>query len=501
MTSITFYGGINEIGGNKILLEHKNTRIFFDFGMSFNTYKKYFAEFLQPRKCNALFDFFEFGLLPKLNGIYRKDYCLHCSLEYPEKPFANAVLLSHAHIDHSSYIHFLREDIPIYCTKETFLILKALEETSIGSFTDYINLKKSFHFVKTKRQTYKRLDGEDSKISRKFVIVEPYKKYQLDEVEVQAVPVDHSLPGACAFVIYTDSGNLVYTGDFRFHGRKRELTRKFVKIAKRAKPEIMLCEGTRIDETSNVTEEDVENKSKEIISSSNGLIVVNYPIRDLDRLVTFYNIAKDSNKDLVVNLKQAFLIELFEKISNYPKLKEVSIYIDRKGWGLTSNEFYVFLEDVGWIKGSEVEQRHVEADYKIWERRFLSLKNTVSYKEIRENPSNYIFRCDNFELNELIDIKPEKGIYIRSMTEPFSEDMIIEENRVRNWLSHFNLSSIHQIHASGHAGGPEIEEIIGKIEPERLVPIHTEKHELFKEYISDLGINIVVPIEGGKVEL
>jgi mRNA degradation ribonuclease J1/J2 len=30
MTSITFYGGVNEIGGNKILLEDQDTRMFLD---------------------------------------------------------------------------------------------------------------------------------------------------------------------------------------------------------------------------------------------------------------------------------------------------------------------------------------------------------------------------------------------------------------------------------------------------------------------------------------
>ncbi len=35
MTSLTFYGGINEIGGNKILLEDKDTKVFFDFGKGF----------------------------------------------------------------------------------------------------------------------------------------------------------------------------------------------------------------------------------------------------------------------------------------------------------------------------------------------------------------------------------------------------------------------------------------------------------------------------------
>ena len=37
MTSLTFYGGVNEIGGNKILLEDKDTKVFLDFGLSFGT--------------------------------------------------------------------------------------------------------------------------------------------------------------------------------------------------------------------------------------------------------------------------------------------------------------------------------------------------------------------------------------------------------------------------------------------------------------------------------
>jgi len=35
MVSLTFYGGVDEIGGNKILLEDRDTRVLLDFGMSF----------------------------------------------------------------------------------------------------------------------------------------------------------------------------------------------------------------------------------------------------------------------------------------------------------------------------------------------------------------------------------------------------------------------------------------------------------------------------------
>jgi len=77
MTSLTFYGGVDEIGGNKILLEDRDIRIFLDFGMSFSQSGRYFSEFLNPRKCNGVLDFIKTRLLPDLPGLYRLDYLRH----------------------------------------------------------------------------------------------------------------------------------------------------------------------------------------------------------------------------------------------------------------------------------------------------------------------------------------------------------------------------------------------------------------------------------------
>ena len=40
-TTLTFYGGVDEIGGNKILLQDRGTRVFFDFGMSYSMKKQF----------------------------------------------------------------------------------------------------------------------------------------------------------------------------------------------------------------------------------------------------------------------------------------------------------------------------------------------------------------------------------------------------------------------------------------------------------------------------
>jgi len=61
VVSLQFFGGVNEVGGNKILLEDKDTKIFLDFGMSFSAREKYFEEYLRPRSSNGMVDFITMG--------------------------------------------------------------------------------------------------------------------------------------------------------------------------------------------------------------------------------------------------------------------------------------------------------------------------------------------------------------------------------------------------------------------------------------------------------
>jgi len=150
MPKIDFYGAVNEIGGNKILINGPETSFFFDFGMGFSRANKYLSEFLQPRKSNGIIDFVELGLLPCIKGIYREDYLRHVGFKYEEEPAVDGVLISHSHVDHVSYIHHLREDIPIYLNKQSYLILKALEDTGTTPFSEYLHLKKSFQLTPAK---------------------------------------------------------------------------------------------------------------------------------------------------------------------------------------------------------------------------------------------------------------------------------------------------------------------------------------------------------------
>jgi len=474
MVKLTFYGGVGEIGGNKILLEEKNTRIFLDFGMSFSLAGKFFSEFLQPRKCSGIGDFLEFGLLPDIEGLYRKDY-LQDKRKKEEVKY-DAIILSHAHADHSSYIHHLRKEIPIYSSSVTKQILKALEITSSSGFSDFLHLKESFKLVEGKKGGLTWAKGKEALIERPFKILK--ENTFIKHLKIKSFPVSHSLPGALGFIIEGSEESIVYTGDLRFHGYKGELTEKFVREVAKIKPEIMICEGTRIgEEETSLTEEELKNKVSEIIRETQGLVVVNFPVRDIDRMSSFFEAARENNRKLVVNTKQAYLLNLLREVDpTVPELGEVAVYISRKKKGTITNPSYY-------------PDYIIKQDYNSWEREFLHHPAAVTFKDIKDNPSFFVFRCDFFELKELIDIQPPKGsCYIRSITEPFDEEMMIEKKRADNWLKHFGLYPYHQIHCSGHASGSELREMIEIIQPKVLIPVHTEKPHLFKNFYKNVKI-------------
>ena len=102
MVSLTFYGGAGEIGGNKILLEDKNAKIYLDFGEEFDFGEDYFLNYLKPRKANGLEVYFEFNLLPKLKNLYSKKMLEKTDITYL-KPDIDAVIISHSHSDHMGH--------------------------------------------------------------------------------------------------------------------------------------------------------------------------------------------------------------------------------------------------------------------------------------------------------------------------------------------------------------------------------------------------------------
>jgi ribonuclease J len=433
MVSLTFYGGVDEIGGNKVLLKDGDAKVFFDFGQSFTMGCDFFTGWLSPRGINGLGDYFEFGLLPKLKGLYAEKQ-LPADVPYV-KPRFDAVFLSHAHFDHVNHIRFLDPEIPVHLGEGTKLFLETMEKTS--SFCDY---------------------GEHR--YRKF---RTGKKIKVANIEVEPVHVDHSIPAAYGFIVHTSEGSVVYTGDLRMHGTRKDMTDDFKEKARKSGPVAMICEGTRMvekEKRENRSESDIAEDSAKVVSSTDKIVFVTRYSRDMDRFRSFYNVAKNKGRKIVVSPKTAYLLDMLVEdkrldLPNPLKDENILVYYKRKKSG-----------------------KFQEKDYYVWERQFMDKK--VDYKFVHKNQSGLIMDLDFYQFAELIDIKPDSGShFIHSMSEPFSEEDI-EDQVMHNWLDHFKMQ-FHQLHASGHMGRKEITDLIKYVNPKRIFPIHTENQQLFKK--------------------
>lgn len=470
---LTFLGGIREIGGNKILLEDSGARVFLDFGLSFSRRGKFFEEFLTPRTANGIGDFLEMGLLPDLKGVYREDLMKQLGRK-PEPTGVNAVFLSHAHADHANYVSFLHRDIPIHCGETCKAILEAVDEQSKRRIeNEVLNFKPRPLFAKDRR---------NPPLERVFRTFRTGGRVEVKGLEVEPVHVDHSVPGAYGFVIQGGK-SLVYTGDLRLHGRNPQMTRDFISRASEARPDVMVCEGTRVDvkEDTN-TEEGLLEKALGYVKKADGLVIADFNFKDVDRFRTFYKIARETNRRLVISFKHACFLERYHQD---PKLgvpdsrdRNISILLPKR------------------LTGTYIEQDYTDQHI----RKRLDYPNIIRAEEIRKDPSSYIVVLNFWYFNELVDLKPPEGsVYIHSLSEPFNEEMGISFERMKEWLEHFGLEYRHA-HCSGHGCQRDLREILEAVRPRVVVPVHTEHPEMFKG-IAPKGTEVRMVKEGESLEI
>jgi len=437
-TTLTFYGGINEVGGNKVLLKDRDVKILLDFGMSFALRSQYYsAPFLSPRNEKELL---ELGLLPRLKGVYEFE---------DSEPEIDGIFVSHSHMDHAAYISFLKRSIPVYCGETTATILGALNEMRTG-----------FEY---------NIDGI------KFKTFRTGDKIKLESMEIEPVHVDHSVPGAYGFIIHTSSGAVVYTGDFRSHGTKPELTEDFIQRAKEAKPIAIIPEGTNMTGAHVSSEPEVVEKVSRIVRQASGLVLADFARVDIDRLRSFYQAAKRNGRHLAITLRQAYLLN---RLSRDPHLEVPN------------------LKDKNMLIFQKAKKR-----YYGWEQEVSKIGNLVDSSEVAQMQDEVILATSFYDLGELVEIKPDPGsCYILSASEPINEEMEIDFNKLIKWLEHYGLPQYH-VHVSGHIMPLQLKEALKTVKPKKIFPIHGEHPELFGKFMKDLDSEVLIAEKGKEYKI
>ncbi|HKT22594.1 MAG TPA: MBL fold metallo-hydrolase, partial [Nitrososphaerales archaeon] len=283
-SSITCYGGVGEIGGNKFLLEDGGTKVILDFGTGFADGSEYFDSGILPRGVNGAGDLFEFGLLPEIPGLYSERALQNTRIRHVD-PEVDAIVLSHYHSDHTGRIGYTDEKIPVYCGETTELIHEAYSDSRSSP-----------------------LDGHP------IVKFRTGGRFKVGTIEFVPVHVDHSIPGAYGFIVHTSGGTMAYTGDFRFHGPAGSMTMDFMEAARREAPDLLLTEGTRVGHGggANMTEKAVLEEARRIVRGTRALVFSSFRGNDVDRINTFFDACQNAGRRLVISMKMAILLKKLE---------------------------------------------------------------------------------------------------------------------------------------------------------------------------------------------
>lgn len=522
--SITCYGGVGQIGGNKILLEDGDVRLFLDFGTAFGRRQEFFNEYLRPRAARGLLDLMALELIPPLEGVYRSELTLPGMWErFRNAPLyrrllrgdalpIEAVLVSHAHLDHNGDISYLDPAIPIYASRVTAFVARAMQITGQISFEQELTFvcprewDEREQVLRTVRNAdylarcYGFLDGqlraEDRawwesipSVSRRL-LEQPTNAFtgEVSGLEVRWWPVDHSVPGAVAFAIRTSAGWLGYTGDIRFHGRNAPLMEHLTQELVQLEPTVLLCEGTHLSAQPLVTEQQIAENALTLVRQAGGrLVVADFAPRNVERLSTFHQVAKETGRRLAIQPKDAYLLHAVF-------LADPSIFFDP----LTLPELVLYADPKSAPRTWETELR------RRWGGRL------AGPSEVSAHPGEYILCFSLWDANDLLDLQGiGGGVYIYSNSRAYDEEQAIDLERLRNWVRHIELrmegdpDDPHRVplHASGHATGAQLREFVKQVRPRMLIPIHTEHPEWWQEALAGAGIRVVLPQLGQPIFL
>ena len=483
--SLTFLGGVNEVGGNNILLEDfkYDVKLFLDFGINIKNFNDNFEKHEKP---STVHDLIKPGLLPKpetipIENLYT-DYEASKEKEFQELPTnLDGILVSHPHKDHFYGLSFANRNIPIYT----------------GVFTKKII---SAYYKSAKRSICNNYDGLDWRLFRTGDVLD------INGLKIIPVHVDHSIPAAYGFILKTSMGNIVYSGDFRMHGPLSNMTEDFLKEIKKcsnfsrqeepiahnlqkshtSRIKLLICEGTHIDRGSIESEDFVEQNLEQLfVENPFDFFLVKYDRLDLDRFRTFSLIAKKNNWKFIITERDAYFYYVMNKDDVYDSMKNPNII---------SDDHILILSD------GNVRYRWQEKIRQTLYREKKSFR-FIKYNEIRDLENHFLFYITSLQKNIIEKINPNlKGAFISSSIDPYTEEYIDNNRTLTRYFRQHGIPS-YRVHASGHAMPHHLINFINSVNPEYLIPIHTERPLFFRDFFINSKIKVLIPNKNGKINL
>ena len=411
----TIYRETHEIGGTLIELSTGTSRLILDAGyplfLNGNPIDNRVAK-LPPEQLIDL------GVLPRIEGLYLWD-----------KPKFDGVIISHAHIDHYGLLKYIHPIIPVYLSEGT---KKLIEVSQIFKICEQYPIN-----------------------DRLFKMYEPF---DVGCFTIKPYLIDHSAFDAAAFEIHTGDKTVIYSGDFRGHGRKAVCLDTFIKhVTKQA--DVLFTEGSMVSRSDELTipENELELAVYDEIKDKNGITLVQSSSQNIDRIVSFYRAALRLGKTFVVDLYTANVLHELRALGNkipYPSYDKLKVFFPYR---LTQKVF-----------------NEIGAEYA---KRFSAYH--ISKEQVAMQQNDIVMWARPSMKSDLARCNLTGGTFIYSMWQGYRSSAY--QQSFESWLIGQGFYYVY-LHTSGHATVSDIRRLIDGANPDKIIPIHTMQPDAFLSY-------------------
>lgn len=264
---------------------------------------------------------------------------------------------------------------------------------------------------------------------------------------------DHSALDAYMLLIERDGVRILYTGDFRMHGRKSVLVERFMKCPP-TDIDILLMEGTNLRSDKPVmSEADLEKQFTALADEVTGHIFVDWSAQNFDRTVTLYRAALRTGRKLVVDLYTA------------DALMQIA---DGTGLPRPSRAEFSSLKVVVTPKMKRLYARMGRSEFV---DQIISAGVATSRKRVSGHSAFIMAR------NSLVSDYEAGGDLAMTAKDCFVHSSwsgyLDEENEQSGWVIAGEVGARRElIHTSGHASASDLSRFAKAVAPRWLVPVH-----------------------------